>query len=43
MEVQVNYLAVILAMVSSLVVGSVWYAKGVMGTKWAKMVGVDPR
>lgn len=41
MEVQVNYLAVILAMMSSLVVGSVWYAKGVMGTKWAKMVGVD--
>lgn len=41
MGVEVNYLAVVLAMLSSMVVGMVWYAKGVMGTKWAKLTGVD--
>lgn len=41
MSVEINYLAVVLAMVSSMVVGAVWYAKGVMGNKWAKLVKVD--
>ncbi len=41
MEVQVNYLAVVLAMISSMVVGSVWYAKAVFGKKWAKLAKVD--
>lgn len=43
MSVEVNYLAVVLAMVSSMVVGSVWYAKGVFGTKWAKLVNLDDK
>lgn len=41
MEVQVNYLAVLLAMLSSMVVGSVWYARGVLGNTWAKLAKVD--
>lgn len=41
MDVQVNYIAVILAMVSSLVVGSFWYAQGVLGRPWAKLAKVD--
>ena len=41
MEVSVNYWAVLLAAVSSMVVGSVWYAKGVFGTMWGKLAHVD--
>lgn len=41
MEVEVNYLAVVLAMLSSMVVGSVWYAQSVFGNKWAKLAKVD--
>lgn len=40
-NVDVNYLAVFLAAVSSMVVGSIWYAKGVMGTQWMKLVKLD--
>ena len=41
MDVQVNYLAVLLAAASSRVVGSVWYSKGVFGDLWAKLAKVD--
>ena len=41
MDVQVNYLAVVLAMVSSMVVGSIWYARGVFGNTWGKLAKVD--
>lgn len=40
MNVEVNYLAVVLAMVSSMVVGMIWYAKPVFGNKWFKLVGM---
>ncbi len=40
MGVEVNYLAVLLAAVSSMVVGSIWYAKGVFGDMWAKAAGI---
>ena len=40
MEVEVNYLAVVLAMLSSMVVGSIWYAKGVFGNTWANLAKV---
>jgi hypothetical protein len=43
MEVQINYLAVVLAMVSSMVVGTIWYAKPVFGKAWAKMVNLDDK
>jgi len=41
MNVEVNWLAVVLASASSMVVGSIWYARGVFGNTWAKMVGLD--
>ncbi len=41
MDVQVNYLAVVLAMASSLVVGSVWYARSVFGNTWIKLAKID--
>lgn len=43
MDVQVNIWAVILAVISSMVVGTVWYAKGVFGSKWAKLVKLDDK
>lgn len=41
MDVEVNYLAVVLAMLSSMVVGSVWYAESVFGKQWAKLARID--
>jgi hypothetical protein len=41
MNVDVNYLAVFLAAVSSMVVGSVWYAQGVFGKVWANLAKID--
>lgn len=41
MEVQINSLAVFLAAASSMVVGGIWYAKGVFGNTWAKLAKVD--
>lgn len=41
MEVSINYWAVLLAGISSMVVGSVWYAQGVFGKTWAKLAKVD--
>lgn len=41
MDVEVNYLAVLLAGASSMVVGSIWYARGVFGNTWAKLAKVD--
>lgn len=41
MEVAVNYWAVVLAAVSSMVVGSIWYARSVFGDKWAKLAHVN--
>ncbi len=40
-DVDVNYLAVFLAGVSSMVVGSIWYARGVFGNTWAKLAKVN--
>jgi hypothetical protein len=40
MDVQINYLAVLLAAVSSMVVGSLWYLPQVFGKPWMKMTGV---
>ena len=43
MEVQVNLLAVVLAMVASMVVGMVWYAKPVFGTRWMKLTNMNDK
>jgi FtsH-binding integral membrane protein len=40
MNVEINYLAVFLAGLSSMVVGAIWYAKPVMGNTWQKLVGL---
>lgn len=40
MEAQVNLVGVLLATLSSMVVGSVWYAKPVFGKTWMKLVGL---
>lgn len=41
MEVEINYWAVLLAGLSSMVVGAVWYTPAVFGKAWAKMAKVD--
>lgn len=41
MQVEINLLAVFLAMLSSMVVGSIWYAQSVFGKSWAKLAKVD--
>lgn len=41
MDVSVNYLAVLLAALSSMLVGSVWYAPGMFGKTWAALAKVD--
>lgn len=40
MDVQVNFAAVVAAMASSLVVGSIWYAQAVFGKAWMKLARV---
>jgi hypothetical protein len=39
MEVAINLWAVVLAAASSMVVGSIWYAKPVFGNTWLKLIG----
>lgn len=38
---EINYWAVLLATASSMIVGSVWYAPKVFGTRWSRLAGVD--
>ena len=42
MDVQVNYWAVVLAAVSSMIVGSLWYMPAGFGKLWMKLTGVKP-
>ena len=37
---EINWLAVVLAAVSSMVVGFVWYAKPVFGRRWMRLSGI---
>lgn len=37
MNVEINWLAVVLAAVSSMIVGSIWYMPSVFGNSWMKM------
>lgn len=43
MDVEVNYLAVLLAALSSFVVGMIWYSKPVFGTMWSDMVKLSEK
>lgn len=38
---EINYWAVLLATASSMLVGSIWYARAVFGNRWAKLANVD--
>lgn len=38
---EINYWAVLIATASSMVVGSIWYARAVFGNRWAKLANVD--
>ncbi|BDZ39704.1 DUF1761 domain-containing protein [Microbacterium suwonense] len=38
---EINYWAVLIATVASMIVGAIWYARGVMGARWAKLADVD--
>ncbi len=39
----VNYLAVVLGMVASMVIGASWYAAAVFGNSWMKLVGLKQK
>lgn len=41
MNVEINWLAVLLATLSTMVVGTVWYTPKVFGDKWARLAHVD--
>lgn len=41
MEVEVNLWAVLLAAVTAMVIGFVWYAKPVFGSTWMKLIGMS--
>ena len=43
MDVHVNMWAVLLATASSMVVGAIWYARGVFGDSWMKLVKLNPK
>lgn len=43
MQVEVNWFAIILATLSTIAVGSVWYSKPVFGTAWMRLVKLDPK
>ena len=42
MDVVINYLAVFLAALSTMVVGGLWYMPKVFGNAWMKLAKVDP-
>lgn len=39
-EADINYLAVLVAAIAAMVLGSIWYAKPVFGARWMKLVGL---
>lgn len=41
MEVQISWIGVILATVSAMVVGSIWYSKSLFGGEWTKATGMS--
>lgn len=43
MNVEVNWLAILLATASSMVVGSIWYARSVFGNTWIKLVNLSDK
>jgi hypothetical protein len=41
MSVEVNWIGVILSVIAAMVVGFIWYSKGVFGTVWMRLAGLD--
>ncbi|HSX33965.1 MAG TPA: DUF1761 domain-containing protein [Candidatus Saccharimonadales bacterium] len=41
MSVEINWLAVLLAVVAAMVIGTIWYSKNVFGAIWMKLAGLD--
>ncbi|MBH0008977.1 DUF1761 domain-containing protein [Salinibacterium sp. SWN1162] len=39
---EINYIAVILATLSSMIVGTIWYSPRVFGNYWMKAAGITP-
>ena len=42
MAPEINYIAVVLATLSSMIVGSIWYTPKVFGNYWMKAAGITP-
>lgn len=42
MAPEINYIAVLLATLSSMVIGSIWYTPRVFGNYWMKKAGITP-
>lgn len=42
MDLHINWLAVALATLSTMVVGTIWYLPRVFGNRWQALTGVDP-
>lgn len=38
---EINWLAVVLATISSMIVGAIWYAKPVFGKRWMRLAKID--
>ncbi|HLD12955.1 MAG TPA: DUF1761 domain-containing protein [Candidatus Nanoarchaeia archaeon] len=38
-----NYLAILLAAIVSMILGCIWYAPSVFGTQWMKLAGINPK
>ena len=43
MDVKINLVAVLLATVSSIVVGMIWYHPSVLGGKWTALAKINPK
>jgi len=43
MNVEINWWAVVLATLSTMVVGSAWYARGTFGNLWIKLAKLDEK
>ena len=39
-SVEINYWAVLVAVVINMVVGALWYSKGLFGSHWSKLTGI---
>lgn len=43
MEIQINYLAVLVSAILAMVLGMVWYGRSLFGPFWLELMGIDPK